>query len=100
MLFSGVLQVLLIAGVLIQQGASLAFAQTNFALYQEAIVSSNDTCGLQGNDEFCLAVDRFHRCQKFDYCEADCPFGRNEPVSLDIVATGMFHGQVSDRYST
>lgn len=89
------LQVLLIAGFLIQQSALPIYAQTNFALYQEAIVSSNDTCGLQENDEFCSAVDRFQRCQELDYCSIQCPFGENIPDSVDLVATGIFHGEVT-----
>lgn len=91
----GLIQVLVFAGVLIQQSALPTYAQTNFALYREAIVSSNDTCGLQGKDEFCSAVDRIQRCQKLDFCDAKCPFGENRAVSVDLVATGMFHGEVS-----
>lgn len=70
------------------------YGQTNFALHGEAIVSSNDSCGLQGSDEFCLAVDRFQRCQEFDYCKSRCPFGESMPFSVDLVATGMLHGEV------
>ena len=70
------------------------YGQTNFALHGEATVSSNDSCGLQGSDEFCLAVDRFQRCQEFDYCKSRCPFGESMPFSVDLVATGMFHGEV------
>lgn len=84
----GLQLLLLITGVL------PIYGQTNFALYGETIVSSNDSCGLQGNDEFCLAVDRLQRCNRFDYCNARCPFGGNIPFSVDLVATGKFHGEV------
>lgn len=84
----GLQVLLLIAGVL------PIYGQTNFALYGEAILSSNDSCGLQGNDEFCLAVDRLQRCHEIDYCDARCPFGENMPFSVDLVATGNFHGEV------
>ena len=84
----GLQVLLLIAGVL------AIYGQTNFALYGEAIVSSNDSCGLQGNEEFCLAVDRLQRCHEIDYCDARCPFGQNTPFSVDLVATGNFHGEV------
>jgi len=84
----GLQVLLLIAGVL------PVYGQTNFALYGEAIVSSNDSCGLQGNEEFCLAVNRLQRCHESDYCDARCPFGKNIPLSVDLVATGKFHGEV------
>ena len=90
----GLQVLLLIAGVLIQQSSLRTYGETNFALYGEAFVSSNDTCGLQGNDEFCSVVDRLQRCHEFDFCNTRCPFGENMPYSVDLVATGMFHGEV------
>ena len=84
----GLQVLLLIAGVL------PVYGQTNFALYGEAIVSSNDSCGLQGNEEFCVAVDRRQHCHEFDYCNALCPFEENMPFSVNLVATGKFHGEV------
>ena len=88
-------QVLLIAGFLIQQSALRIHAQTNFALYQEAFVSSNDTCGLQGNDEFCSTVDCLQQCSELDYCSTKCPFGEIITERVDLVATGKFHGEVT-----
>lgn len=88
------LQVLLIAGCLIQQSALPIYAQTNFALYQEVFISSNDTCGLQENDEFCSAIDNLQGCHELDYCSAQCPFGESITDSVDLVATGIFHGEV------
>ena len=85
----GLQVLLLIAGVL------PVYGQTNFALYGEAIVSSNDSCGLQGREEFCVAVDRLQRCHEFDYCNALCPFEENMPFSVNLVATGKFHGEVN-----
>jgi len=41
-----------------------------------------------------LAVDRLQRCHEIDYCDARCPFGENMPFSVDLVATGNFHGEV------
>lgn len=90
----GLQVLLLIAGVLIRQSSLPTYGQTNFALFGEAVASSNDTCGLQGNDEFCFAVDRLQRCHEFHYCSTRCPFGENIPYSVDLVATAMFHGEV------
>ena len=93
------IQVLLIAGFLIQQSASPAYAQTNFALNQKVTVSSNDTCGLQEKDEFCAAVDQHRKCRQFDLCCSRCSFAETTPGSVDLVATGIFHGEVTFYYS-
>jgi len=84
---------LLIAAVSIQQSAS--YPQTNFALYQEVSVSSNNTCGLQGKDEFCAAVDQHLRCRQPDFCSSRCSFAETTPRSVDLVATGTFDGEVT-----
>lgn len=84
-----------IAVILIQQSASPTNAQSNFALYQEITVSSNNTCGLQEKDEFCAAVDQPGNCRQFDLCNTGCFFADTSPGKLDLVATGMFHGEVT-----
>ena len=92
------LQVLLIAVFAIQQTALPAYAQTNFALNQEVAVSSNDTCGLQEKDQFCVAVDQHRKCRQFDLCSTRCSFAETTPGSVDLVATGIFHGEVTFVY--
>ena len=84
-----------IAVILIQQSASPTNAQSNFALYQEITVSSNNTCGLQEKDEFCAAIDQPGNCRQFDLCNTGCFFADTSPGKLDLVATGMFHGEVT-----
>ena len=83
------------AVILIQQSASPTNAQSNFALYQEITVSSNNTCGLQEEDEFCVAIDQHRNCRHFDLCNTRCFFADTSPGKLDLVATGMFHGEVT-----
>ena len=83
-----------IAVILIQQSAPTN-AQSNFALYQEITVSSNNTCGLQEEDEFCVAIDQRRNCRQFDLCNTRCFFADTSPGKLDLVATGMFHGEVT-----
>ena len=70
-------------------------AQSNFALYQEITVSSNNTCGLQEEDEFCVAIDQHRNCRHFDLCNTRCFFADTSPGKLDLVATGIFHGEVT-----
>ena len=89
------LLLLAIAVILIQQSASPTNAQSNFALYQDITVSSNNTCGLQEEDEFCVAIDQHRNCRHFDLCNTRCFFADTSPGKLDLVATGMFHGEVN-----
>lgn len=89
----GLQVLLLIADFAIQQNAS--YALSNFALYQEVSISSNKTCGLQEKEEFCAAIDRRLQCRQVDFCCMRCSFAETAPGSLDLVATGMFHGEVT-----
>lgn len=84
-----------IAVILIQQSASPTNAQSNFALNQEITVSSNNTCGLQEEDEFCVAIDQRRNCRQFDLCITRCFFADTSPGKLDLVATGISHGEVT-----
>ena len=84
---------LLIADFAIQQNAS--YALSNFALYQEVSISSNKTCGLLEKEEFCAAIDRRLQCRQGDFCSMPCSIAETAPGSLDLVATGMFHGEVT-----
>lgn len=88
------LQVLaLIAGFSILPNAS--YALSNFALYGKIYVSPNNTCGLQRKEEFCSAVDEHLHCRQLGLCDARCSFAENSPGGLDLVATGIFTGEVT-----